>query len=66
MNDGKIHVPAKKITPNNQGVIKLTPEAMACLTEVVEESGRSIKEIASIIITQAVNNGLIRYDREDD
>lgn len=66
MNDGKIHVPAKKIIPNNQGVIKLTQEAMACLAEVVEESGRSIKEIASMIITQAVNNGLIRYDREDD
>lgn len=66
MNDGKIHVPAKKITPNNQGVIRITPEAMACLVEVVEESVRSIKQIASMIITQAVNNGLIRYDREDD
>lgn len=39
--DNKIHIPAKKITPNEQGVVKLTPAAMEALTDVVNESGRA-------------------------
>lgn len=63
--DNKIHIPAKKITPNEQGVVKLTPAAMKALTDVVNESGRSMREIASLIILQAIENDLIIYDRED-
>ena len=66
MKDGKIHIPAKKAKPNQQGVIKITPEAFSALVEVVNETGMSIREVASIIITQAVNNGLIEYDREEE
>ena len=63
--DNKIHIPAKKAVPNEQGVIKITPVAMEALTEVVNESGRSMREIASFIILQAIENNLIVYDRED-
>lgn len=41
--DNKIHIPAKKIIPNEQCVIKLTPVAMEALSDVVNESGRSIR-----------------------
>lgn len=61
----KIHIPAKKIVPNEQGVIKITPAAFEALSEVVNESGRSVKEVASLIILQAIENNLIEYDRED-
>ena len=62
---GKIHIPAKKITPNEQGVIKITPLAFEALSEVVNESGRSVKEVASLIILQAIEKELIVFDRED-
>ena len=62
---GKIHIPAKKITPNEQGVIKITPTAFEALSEVVNESGRSVKEVASLIILQAIEKELIVFDRED-
>lgn len=26
--DGKIHIPGKAVAPNQQGVIKITPEAL--------------------------------------
>ena len=64
-SDNKIHIPAKKIIPNEQGVIKITPTAMEALSEVVNESGRSMREVASLIILQAIENNLIVYDRED-
>ena len=60
----KIVIKAKKIVPNSQCVIKLTPEAMMALSEVVNESGRSIKVVASEIIIQAIKNDLIEFDRE--
>ena len=63
--DNKIHIPAKKIVPNEQGVIKVTPAAMEALTEVVNESGRSMREIASLIILQAIEKNLLVYDREE-
>ena len=52
--------------PNEQGVIKLTPEAMEALVEVVNESGRSMKMVASAIIYQAVKNDLIEFEREEE
>ena len=61
----KIHIPAKKLVPNGQGVIKITPEAYEALSEVVNETGMSVRQVASIIIVDAVKNNLIVYDRED-
>ena len=60
----KIHIPAKKVRPNEQGVIKLTPVAFEALVDVVNESGRSTREIASLIILQAIEKDLIVFDRE--
>jgi len=31
-SDHKIHIPAKKMIPNEQGVIKVTPKAMEALS----------------------------------
>lgn len=60
----KIIIPSKKFKPNNsQGCIKVTEEAMDVLVEVVNETGLSVKEVASLIIVQAVNKNLIEYDR---
>lgn len=61
----KIHIPAKKLIPNEQGVIKITPEAYEVLSEVVSETGLSVRQVASIIIVEAVKNNLIVYDREE-
>ena len=65
MNDGKIHIPAKKMVPNKQGGIKITLEAFELLAEVVNESGRSAKQVASESIIQAINGGLIVYHRRE-
>lgn len=62
----KIHIPVRKAAKNSQGGIKVTPEAMDSLVEVAEETGLSIRQAASIIITQAVKNDLIVYDRETE
>ena len=61
----KIHIPAKKMRPNEQGVIKLTPVAFEALADVVNESGRSVREVASLIILQAIEKNLIVFDREE-
>lgn len=61
----KIHIPAKKAVPNEQGVIKLSREAMEALVEVVNESGRSMRTVASAIILQAIKNDLIVFDRKE-
>lgn len=66
MKDNRIHIPAKRVTPNEQGVIKISPEAYRALAEVVNESGLSVRQAASIIILQAVEKELIVFDREED
>ncbi len=63
--DKKIHIPARRVSLNPQGVIKITPEAFEALAEVMNETGMSARQAASTIITQAVNNDLIVYDREE-
>lgn len=63
--DNKIHIPAKKLVANEQGVIKITPAAMEALTDVVNESGRSVREVVSLIILQAIEKELIVFDREE-
>ncbi len=65
MKDGKIHIKAKKCKPNSQGGIKITQEAFELLAEVVNESGKNAKQVASEIIIQAIRNDLIVYDREE-
>lgn len=64
MEDRLIHIKARKIIPNEHGVIKITPKAYLLLADVVNESGGSIKDVASNIIVQAIEKGLITYDRE--
>lgn len=66
MSDKKIHIWAKKVKPNSQGVIKLSPKAHELLVDVVNESGRSMRDVASQIIIQAIENELIVYDREEE
>lgn len=39
--DGKIHIPARRVNSNPQGVIKITPEAFEALAEVMNETGMS-------------------------
>lgn len=61
----KIHLPSKKITPNDQGVIKLNRDAMEVLAEIVNQTNMSIRHVASEVIVQAYRNGLISFDREE-
>jgi hypothetical protein len=51
---------------NEQGVIKLTPEALNALTEVVNETNLSIRQVASTIILQAIEKNLIEFRREEN
>ena len=66
MDDGKIHIPARKRqpAPDGQSVIRLTAEAYNVLVEIYNESQLSMKQIASTIIMQSRN--LIVYDKEDE
>lgn len=66
MESKKIHIPAKKVTANEQGCIKLTKEAMGALVELVNETNLSLRSVASEIILQAINNDLISFDREEE
>lgn len=61
----KIHLPSKKITSNDQGVIKLNRDAMEVLAEIVNQTNMSIRHVASEVIVQAYRNGLISFDREE-
>lgn len=63
-NDGKIHIPGKKVTTNKQGMIRITPEAYDALVEVVNESRVSLNQVASEIILQAIEQNLIEFDRD--
>ena len=67
MNDGRIRIPAKRREyTNQQAGIKVTPEAYNMLVDITEESdGLSMRQVASLIITQAVNNGLIDFYKKD-
>lgn len=61
--DGKIHIPGKAVVQNQQGVIKITPEAYSALAEIVNESRLSLRAVASEIILQAIEQNLIEFDR---
>lgn len=64
MADGKIHIPARKRQPvqDGQPVVKLTCEAYNALVEIYNESQLSIKQIASLIIMESLDR--IVYDKE--
>lgn len=64
MSDKKVHIWSKKISANSQGVIKITPKALSYLIDVANETGRSIRDVASSIIIQTIDKELIVYDRE--
>lgn len=65
MDDGKIHIPARKRqpAPDGQPVIRLTAEAYNVLVEIYNESQLSMKQIARLIIMQSL--GRIVYDKEE-
>lgn len=65
MMDGKICLPAPKAKVNSQGVIKITKEAFEALAEVMNETGMSARQAASMIIVQAVEKDLIAYERRE-
>lgn len=63
MNDGKIHIPARKKQPvSEQTVVKLTPEAYNTLVDIYNESTLSLKQISSILIMNAAER--VVYDKE--
>ena len=63
MSDWKIHSPARKKLPaDSQMVIKVTPEAYNTLVDIYNESALSLKQIASLLITEAAEH--IVYDKE--
>lgn len=62
----KIVLQQKKKTANNQGVIKLTKEALEALVEIADKADMSLRMAASEIILQAINNGLIDLGEEED
>lgn len=62
MNDGKIHIPArKKPLVSEQQVVRLSPEAYNFLIELYNESPLSMKELASMLILAA--EGRIVFDK---
>lgn len=65
MNNKKIIVPRRKRI-NAQCQITLTPEAVECLIEVLQETGLSVKNAASTIIVQAVRGDMIVYEDTEE
>lgn len=64
MSDGMIHIPARKKHPvGEQTVVKLTPEAYNILVDIYNESTLSLKQIASLLITESANR--VVFDKEE-
>jgi len=65
MNDGMIHIPAKRKKPSTSGSIpiKLTQEAYNAIVDIYNESTMSMTQIASKIILESLDR--IVYDKED-
>lgn len=62
----KIQIPRKPWSSvNKQGIIRLTPEAIDALDEATRETSLSTRQVASLIIVNAVKNGLIEYIDND-
>ncbi len=64
MNDGKIHIPArKKENVKTPQVVKISPEAYNVLVDVYNETYLSMKDLVSTIILQSAEN--IVFDKEE-
>lgn len=64
MNDGKIHIPArKKDAVTEQQVVRISAEAYNVLVEIYNESALSMKDLVSTIILQSADR--IVFDKED-
>lgn len=62
----KIHIPKRNPKVNQSGVIKINPEAVNALMKAAQGTNLSIRDVASQIIIQAVENNLITYDDAED
>lgn len=61
MPEEKIYLTRKKPQKNEQNVIKLTDEAMTALVEISAETNMPLRQVASQIIIQSLENDLIRF-----
>lgn len=65
MDDGKIHIPARKRQPGKgEPVIRVSPEAYSVLVDIYNESALSIRQIASLLIIQSADR--VVFDKEED
>lgn len=65
MSDGMIHIPARKKQPaSEQTVVKPTPEAYNVLVDIYNESTLSLKQIASLLITESADR--VVFDKEEN
>lgn len=64
MNNYEIHLPGRRRTRARQSdnpVIRISAEAYNALLEIGEESTLSIKDVASVLVLEAVKH--VVYDR---
>lgn len=59
MENKKICIPVNQKSINNQGCVKLDTDVLAIVSNYAVKSGWSNKKVASMIIRQAEENGLI-------
>ena len=64
MSDKKISIPVNNTRVNNQGVVRLDKEALAIVSNYAIRSGCSSKKVASLIIKQAEEIGMIEIGGE--
>lgn len=66
MSDFEIRIPARKkrpVTDEERTVIRVSPEAYNALVEIYNESTISMKDIASLLITEGSKH--VVYDKEE-
>lgn len=64
--NGKIIIPTKKLEylrSGMSGMAKLSPKAYNMIVDLANESGRSMSKIASEIIEQAIEKGLVELEQ---
>lgn len=64
MSDKKIRIPVNNKRVNNQGVVRLDKEALAIVSNYAIRSGYNSKKVASLIIKQAEEIGMIEIGGE--
>lgn len=64
-NDGKIHIPARRMTyaKDNRCVVRLTSEAYNTLVDIYNASTLSMAQLASLLILSSVER--IVFDKEE-